>query len=137
MHEQLVSLIRKIQTFYFLGSALGAPRDLTAISTAPKAIQLAWLPPQPEGPTITAYKIQYSPRDGPGKPIETEVSGNELSCSGFASPVLTGESLCNEITGLKPATAYKFKVQGQAGNEWGPWSSEIYANTKVERMFVI
>jgi hypothetical protein len=115
------------------GSEVGAPRDLSAIKTQPTAIQLTWLPPHPEGPTIVAYKVQHSPRGDTSKPVDTILSGDELACSGFDSPVLTGESVCTEVKGLKPKTNYRFKVQAQApSGNWGPWSPEIYATTKSE-----
>lgn len=119
--------------FRTTGSEVGAPRDLSAIKTMPTSIQLTWLPPQPEGPNIVAYKVQYSPRGDSSKPVETVLSGEELSCSGFESPVLTGESVCTEVKGLKPKTNYRFKVQAQApSGNWGPWSPEVYATTKSE-----
>ncbi|KAI6201513.1 hypothetical protein M3Y96_00850200 [Aphelenchoides besseyi] len=113
------------------GSELGPPRELTAISTKPKAIQLTWLPPHPVGPTVVAYKVQYSPRADNSNPVEVEFPSNELSCDGYSSPMLTPENLCTEVTGLQPATTYRFKVQAQAGSgNWGPWSTEFFSTTK-------
>jgi hypothetical protein len=107
---------------------------LSAISTLPEAIQLTWLPPHPEGPTITAYKVQYSPRADNSNPVEVELTGDELTCSGFVSPILTSENLCTEITGLKPQTTYRFKVQAQASSgNWGKFIGYFYSTNKLRR----
>lgn len=113
------------------GSELGAPRELTAIVTKPKSIQLTWLPP-PEGPTVVAYEVQYSPRADDSHPSKIELAADELSCSGFASPMLSTESLCTEATGLSPQTTYAFKVRAQAASgNWGPWSSDFFSTTRA------
>lgn len=115
------------------GSEIGAPRELTAISTRSNSIQLTWLPPYPETSTITAYRIKYSPRTDDRNPIQSELSGDELTCSGFNSPILTKDNLCTTMTGLKPMTTYRFAVQAQSSSgNWGPWSSDYFSTTRKD-----
>ncbi|CAD5222389.1 unnamed protein product [Bursaphelenchus xylophilus] len=113
------------------GSEIGPPRELTTVGTKPTSIQITWLPPHPELTKIIAYKVKYSPRADDSRPVEVELSENELSCSGYESPILTGDSLCTDVTGLEPQTTYRFSVQAQAASgNWGPWSTEHFSTTK-------
>uniref|UniRef100_A0A915DKV5 Fibronectin type-III domain-containing protein n=1 Tax=Ditylenchus dipsaci TaxID=166011 RepID=A0A915DKV5_9BILA len=114
------------------GSEIGAPRELTAVSTKSTSIQLTWLPPYPETSTVVAYKVRYSPRADDPQAVQVELSGEDLSCSGFTSPMITKESLCTTITGLKPSTTYRFAVQAQSSSgNWGPWTSDYFSTTKA------
>uniref|UniRef100_A0A913IDA2 Fibronectin type-III domain-containing protein n=1 Tax=Strongyloides stercoralis TaxID=6248 RepID=A0A913IDA2_STRER len=115
------------------GSELGPPRELTAVLTKSTSIQLTWLPPYPEKSQVVAYKVKYSPRAEDSNPIEVEISGDQLSCDGFTSPLLTKDNICSTINGLKPSTTYKFAVaaKGQSGN-WGPWSTDYFSTTRKD-----
>lgn len=113
------------------GSEIGAPRELTAVSTRASSIQLTWLPPYPETSTVIAYRLKYSPRTDDSRPVQVELSGDELSCSGFTSPILTSENLCTTVSGLQPSTTYRFAVQAQSSSgNWGPWSSDYFSTTR-------
>lgn len=113
------------------GSEIDAPRELTAILTRANSIQLTWLPPYPETSRVSAYRIQYSPRTDDRDPVQTELSGDELTCSGFQSPIITKDNLCTTINGLKPMTTYRFAVQAQSSTgTWGPWSSDYFSTTR-------
>ncbi|CAB3401714.1 unnamed protein product [Caenorhabditis bovis] len=115
------------------GSELGPPRELTAVQTKATQIQLTWLPPYPEKAIVTAYRIRYSPRADDSNPTEVEISGDELSCSGYKSPILTTDNLCTTIKGLLPSTTYRFAVQGQsASGNWGEWSSDYFSTTRKD-----
>uniref|UniRef100_A0AC35UE32 Protein-tyrosine-phosphatase n=1 Tax=Rhabditophanes sp. KR3021 TaxID=114890 RepID=A0AC35UE32_9BILA len=115
------------------GQEIGAPRELSAILTKSTSIQLTWLPPYPERSTVTAYKIKYSPRTDDSNPIEVEVSGDQLSCDGYNSPLLTKDNICSTIIGLMPSSTFKFNVaaKGASGN-WGPWSSDYFSTTRKD-----
>ncbi|KAI6240848.1 hypothetical protein M3Y99_00392200 [Aphelenchoides fujianensis] len=97
------------------GSELGAPRELSAINTKPQSTQLTWLPPHPVGPTIVAYRVQYSPRGHDSNPTEAELPVGELECTGYESPM---------ITSREPVQA-----QAASGN-WGPWSTDFFSTTR-------
>ncbi|VDN03313.1 unnamed protein product [Thelazia callipaeda] len=112
------------------GTELGPPRELTAVQTRPKDIQLTWLPPYPERAPVNAYKLSYSPRADESKPIEMEVSAEELTCKGYRSPLITSDNLCTTVKSLQPDTTYRFAVQGQsASGVWGEWSPSYFATT--------
>ncbi|ULU01578.1 hypothetical protein L3Y34_001716 [Caenorhabditis briggsae] len=113
------------------GSELGPPRELTAVQTKATQIQLTWLPPYPEKAIVTAYRIRYSPRADDSNPTEVELSGDELTCSGYKSPIITSANLCATIKGLQPSTTYRFAVQGQSSSgNWGEWSSDYFSTTR-------
>lgn len=113
------------------GSEISAPRELTAVSTRANSIQMTWLPPYPETSLITAYRLRYSPLTDNSRPVQIEVSGDELSCFGFTSPILTPENLCTTVNGLQLSTTYRFSVQGQSSTgNWGPWSSDYFSTTR-------
>uniref|UniRef100_A0A0N4YQ20 Fibronectin type III domain protein n=1 Tax=Nippostrongylus brasiliensis TaxID=27835 RepID=A0A0N4YQ20_NIPBR len=115
------------------GSELGPPRELTAVQTKSTAIQLTWLPPYPEKAVVTAYRIRYSPRADDSNPTEIELSGDELSCTGYKSPIITTANLCTTVKNLLPATTYRFAVQGQsASGTWGEWSSDYFSTTRKD-----
>uniref|UniRef100_A0A7I5E8R5 Fibronectin type III domain protein n=2 Tax=Haemonchus contortus TaxID=6289 RepID=A0A7I5E8R5_HAECO len=115
------------------GSELGSPRELTAVQTKSTAIQLTWLPPYPEKAIVTAYRMRYSPRADDSNPTEVELSGDELSCTGYKSPIITGANLCTTVKNLQPATTYRFAVQGQsASGTWGEWSSDYFSTTRKD-----
>ncbi|CAJ0598951.1 unnamed protein product [Cylicocyclus nassatus] len=115
------------------GSELGPPRELTAVQTRSNAIQLTWLPPYPEKAVVTAYRVRYSPRADDSNPTEFELSGDELSCSGYKSPIITGANLCTTAKNLQPSTTYRFAVQGQsASGTWGEWSSDYFSTTRKD-----
>ncbi|GMS87185.1 hypothetical protein PENTCL1PPCAC_9360, partial [Pristionchus entomophagus] len=115
------------------GSELGPPRELTAVQTKATSIQLTWLPPYPEKAIVTAYKLRYSPRADDSNPTEIEISGDDLSCSGYKSPMLTSDNLCTTVKGLVPATTYRFAVQGRAASgNWGEWSSDYFSTTRKD-----
>ena len=133
-----------------LGSEIGPPRELTAVKTADTFIQLAWLPPHPETSPIVAYRLKYGPSSDKSRSQEMvlQVStlffglfdsplplcqGDELSCSGYESALLTADHLCTTVSGLKPASTYRFAVQAQAvSGNWGPFTSDYYATTSPE-----
>lgn len=113
------------------GFEISAPRELTAISTRASSIQLTWLPPYPETSTVIAYRLRFNPLINDSRPIQIEVSGDELSCSGFTNPILTTENLCTAVNGLQPSTTYRFSVQAQSSSgNWGPWSSDYFSTTR-------
>uniref|UniRef100_A0A8R1HV11 Fibronectin type-III domain-containing protein n=1 Tax=Caenorhabditis japonica TaxID=281687 RepID=A0A8R1HV11_CAEJA len=113
------------------GSELGPPRELTAVQTKATQIQLTWLPPYPEKAIVTSYRIRYSPRADDSNPTEVELSGDELTCSGYKSPIITSANLCATIKGLQPSTTYRFAVQGQSSSgNWGEWSSDYFSTTR-------
>ncbi|VDO74656.1 unnamed protein product [Heligmosomoides polygyrus] len=115
------------------GSELGPPRELTAVQTKSTAIQLTWLPPYPEKAVVTAYRVRYSPRADDSNPTEVELSGDELSCTGYKSPIITNANLCTTIKNLQPATTYRFAVQGQSSSgTWGEWSNDYFSTTRKD-----
>uniref|UniRef100_A0A914QG08 Fibronectin type-III domain-containing protein n=1 Tax=Panagrolaimus davidi TaxID=227884 RepID=A0A914QG08_9BILA len=115
------------------GSELGPPRELAAVLTRSTAIQLTWLPPYPERSQVTSYRLRYSPRADDSNPVEMEISGDELSCDGFSSPIITKDNLCTTVTGLQPSTTYRFAVQAQSSSgNWGPWSSDYFSTTRKD-----
>ncbi|CAI4231782.1 unnamed protein product [Auanema sp. JU1783] len=115
------------------GSELGPPRELTAVQTKATQIQLTWLPPYPEKAVVTAYRIRYSPRADDSNPTEVEISGDELTCTGYKSPIITSANLCATIKGLQPSTTYRFAVQGQSSSgTWGEWSSDYFSTTRKD-----
>lgn len=93
------------------GTELGAPRELSAVLTRPRSIQLTWLPPYPERTPVVLYKLRYSPRADDSNPIEMELSRDQLSCSGYKSPLITHDNLCTIVKSLQPDTTYRFAVQ--------------------------
>ncbi|CAG9530835.1 unnamed protein product [Cercopithifilaria johnstoni] len=113
------------------GTELGPPRELTAVHTKPELIQLTWLPPYPERAPVLIYKVQYSPRADDFNPVEIELSGDQLSCTGYKSPLITSDSICTTVRSLQPDTTYRFAVQAQSptGN-WGEWSPAYFATTR-------
>ncbi|VDN36296.1 unnamed protein product, partial [Gongylonema pulchrum] len=113
------------------GTELGPPRELTAVHTRPKAIQLTWLPPYPERTPVVVYKVRYSPRADDSNPVEMELSGEQLSCTGYKSPLITSDNLCTTVKSLQPDTTYRFAVQAQsASGGWGEWSPAYFATTR-------
>ncbi|TKR65207.1 hypothetical protein L596_025641 [Steinernema carpocapsae] len=115
------------------GTELGAPRELTAVQTKATKVQLTWLPPYPERAPVTAYKIRYSPRADDSNPEYIELSGDELSCDGYQSPIITSDNLCATVTGLQPSTTYRFAVQAQSSSgKWGEWSPDYFATTRQD-----
>ncbi|KHJ91085.1 fibronectin type III domain protein [Oesophagostomum dentatum] len=115
------------------GSELGPPRELTAVQTKSTAIQLTWLPPYPEKAIVTAYRIRYSPRADDSNPTEFELSGDELSCAGYKSSIITSANLCTTVKNLQPSTTYRFAVQGQSSSgTWGEWSSDYFSTTRKD-----
>uniref|UniRef100_A0A915B8J5 Fibronectin type-III domain-containing protein n=1 Tax=Parascaris univalens TaxID=6257 RepID=A0A915B8J5_PARUN len=113
------------------GSELGAPRELTAVQTKPKSIQLTWLPPYPERAPVVAYKIRHSPRADDSNPVEVELSRDQLSCFGYKSPLITNDNLCTTAESLQPDTTYRFAVQAQStSGNWGEWSPAYFATTR-------
>ncbi|PIO68286.1 fibronectin type III domain protein [Teladorsagia circumcincta] len=108
-------------------------KDTELVQTKSTAIQLTWLPPYPEKAVVTAYRMRYSPRADDSNPTEIELSGEELSCSGYKSPIITGDNLCTTVKNLQPATTYRFAVQGQsASGTWGEWSSDYFSTTRKD-----
>ncbi|ETN71312.1 fibronectin type III domain protein [Necator americanus] len=127
------------------GSELGPPRELTAVQTKSTAIQLTWLPPYPEKAIVTAYRIRYSPRADDSNPTEFELSGDELSCVGYKSPIITTANLVTiapfdprtgvtgpkknytvpvpgnsiKFEGLTPETVYNITVQAGTNSGYG------------------
>lgn len=82
---------------------------------------------------MVAYRLRYSPSAGTHRPQEMVLQGDELSCSGYESSILTGQHLCTTATGLKPATTYRFAVQGQsASGNWGPFTADLFVTTMPE-----
>ncbi|KJH44141.1 fibronectin type III domain protein [Dictyocaulus viviparus] len=115
------------------GSELGPPRELTAVQTKSTSIQLTWLSPYPEKAIVTAYRLRYSPRADDSNPTEVELSGEELSCSGYKSPIITSANLCTTVRNLQPSTTYRFAVQGQsASGTWGEWSGDYFSTTRKD-----
>uniref|UniRef100_A0A158P9A7 Fibronectin type III domain protein n=1 Tax=Angiostrongylus cantonensis TaxID=6313 RepID=A0A158P9A7_ANGCA len=115
------------------GSELGPPRELTAVQTKSTSIQLTWLSPYPEKAIVTAYRIRYSPRADDSNPTEVELSGDQLSCSGYKSPIITTANLCTTVRNLQPSTTYRFAVQGQsASGTWGEWSGDYFSTTRKD-----
>ncbi|MCP9258787.1 hypothetical protein DINM_001788 [Dirofilaria immitis] len=113
------------------GTELGPPRELTAVHTKPNAIQLTWLPPYPERAPVLIYKVRYSPRADDSNPVEMELSGDELSCTGYKSPLITSDSICATVKSLQPDTTYRFAVQAQSpSGNWGEWSPAYFATTR-------
>ncbi|VDN93409.1 unnamed protein product [Brugia pahangi] len=113
------------------GTELGPPRELTAVHTKPKIIQLTWLPPYPERAPVVVYKIRYSPRADDSNPVEMELSGDQLSCTGYKSPLITNDNICATIKSLQPDTTYRFAVQAQSPTgSWGEWSPAYFATTR-------
>jgi hypothetical protein len=118
------------------GSELGAPRELTAVQTKSKSIQLTWLPPYPERSAVSAYRIRYSPRSDDSSPVEKTLTKSELSCSGFKSPIITNDNVCSTIDQLAPTTTYRFAVQAQSeSGNWGDWSSDYFSTTRECKSF--
>uniref|UniRef100_A0A915Q6K3 Fibronectin type-III domain-containing protein n=1 Tax=Setaria digitata TaxID=48799 RepID=A0A915Q6K3_9BILA len=113
------------------GTELGPPRELSAVHTKPKSIQLTWLPPYPERAPVVVYKIRYSPRADDSNPVEMELSSDQLSCTGYKSRLITSDNLCATVRSLQPDTTYRFAVQAQSptGN-WGEWSPAYFATTR-------
>ncbi|CAJ0941669.1 unnamed protein product, partial [Mesorhabditis belari] len=115
------------------GSELGPPRELTAVQTMSTQIQLTWLPPYPEKAVVTAYRIRYSPRADDSNPTEVEIRDDQLSCTGYKSPIITSDNLCSTIKNLQPSTTYRIAVQGQsASGNWGEWSSDYFSTTRKD-----
>ncbi|EJD74869.1 hypothetical protein LOAG_17881 [Loa loa] len=113
------------------GTELGPPRELTAVHTKPKIIQLTWLPPYPERAPVVVYKVRYSPRADDSNPVEMELSGDQLSCTGYKSPLITSDSICATVKSLQPDTTYRFAVQAQSSTgNWGEWSPAYFATTR-------
>uniref|UniRef100_A0A914W0E7 Fibronectin type-III domain-containing protein n=1 Tax=Plectus sambesii TaxID=2011161 RepID=A0A914W0E7_9BILA len=113
------------------GSELGPPRDLTAVQTKSREIQLTWLPPQPLRSRVTEYRIRYSPRNDDTSPIEITIPGAELNCDGYKGAAIGADSLCTTIKALSPLTTYRIQVQGRSeSGTWGEWSGDYFSTTR-------
>ena len=71
-------------------------------------LTLNWQPPRALNGPVLEYRIFYS---------------TNSSAVQWKSVKADGSSLTKEISGLKPGTAYFFKMQARTKKGWGPMSS--------------
>ena len=71
-------------------------------------LRLNWQPPRPSNGPVLEYRIFYT---------------TNSSAVQWKSVKADGSSLTKEISGLKPGTAYFFKMQARTKKGWGPMSS--------------
>ena len=83
-------------------------------------LTLQWQPPLEHTGHILAYRIYYS--------INASASHEK-----WRSVEVDGSSLTKEISGLKPGTAYYFKMQARTKKGWGPMTSKKKVSTLLSK----
>ncbi|XP_021925400.1 Down syndrome cell adhesion molecule-like protein Dscam2 isoform X4 [Zootermopsis nevadensis] len=99
--------------------APGQPQDLRVVDNSSRRVQLAWLAPRDDRSPVLQYVVQYQ-----------EESNSHLS-EGWQN-VVAGTDLIAVVTGLLPATMYRFRVLAENELGEGEPSEPVMLRTEGE-----